>query len=49
MGDNRVFIPREEVMQWIRQTVEELRKKNLTQKMMKRTILTTVRYFVICQ
>ena len=31
-------------MQWFRQTVEELRKKNLTDKMMKRTILTAVRY-----
>ena len=31
-------------MHWFRQTVEELRKKNLTDKMMKRTILTAVRY-----
>ena len=35
-------------MQWFRQTVEELRKKNLTDKMMKRTILTAVRYHGNC-
>ena len=35
------------MIQWFRQTMEELRKKNLTDKMMKRTILTAVRYLVI--
>ena len=36
------------MIQWFRQTMEELRKKNLTDKMMKRTILTAVKYLAIC-